>query len=118
MQKTHNKALQLTVKSAAPNVVLLFTATELGVSFSMPEAISQYQGISIEGIMNKSKAILLLSCCVAFNAIAAEQCETNFTKEGSFFKGKTFKTWSEVEGVSSADAYSFRVSLEVASLPL
>lgn len=55
--------------------------------------------------MNKSKAILLLSCCVAFNAIAAEQCETNFTKEGSFFKGKTFKTWAEVEGVSSAEAF-------------
>lgn len=55
--------------------------------------------------MIKSKAILLLSCFMAINAMAAEQCETNFTSQGSFFKGKTFKTWAEVEGVSSADAY-------------
>lgn len=55
--------------------------------------------------MNKSKVILLLSTCLTFNAMAAEQCEINFTKEGSFFKGKTFKTWAEVEGVSSANAY-------------
>lgn len=55
--------------------------------------------------MIKYKAILLLSCCVSLHAMAAEQCETNFTNEGSFFKGRTFKTWAEVEGVSSADAY-------------
>jgi hypothetical protein len=55
--------------------------------------------------MIKSKAILFFSCCLALNVTAAEQCEANFTKEGSFFKGRTFKTWADVEGVSSTDAY-------------
>lgn len=53
---------------------------------------------------NKILTIAFLGA-VAFPAFAAEQCETNFTSSGSFFKGKTFKTWAEVDGVDSADAY-------------
>lgn len=86
--------------------VALKPAAELGVSFPMPEASSKiFRALLIEGFMLNLKTILLLSCCVSLNSFAAEQCETNFTKEGSFFKGKTFKTWAEIEGVSSTDAF-------------
>lgn len=43
---------------------------------------------------------------------AAEQCETNFSSAGSFFKGKVFKTWADVPGVDSVNAYK-KVYLQV-----
>jgi hypothetical protein len=42
---------------------------------------------------------------IAASAFADEQCVTNFTSSGSFFKGKTFKTWADIDGVDSAEAY-------------
>ena len=54
------------------------------------------------------KKIYLLSVFVLFSAHVfadSEQCKTNFTKEGGFLSGTTFKTWAEVEGVESADAF-------------
>ncbi|BCD97747.1 hypothetical protein [Marinagarivorans cellulosilyticus] len=42
----------------------------------------------------------------ALPVFAADQCETNFTKEGGFFKGTTFKTWANIEGVTVGDAHS------------
>jgi hypothetical protein len=40
----------------------------------------------------------------AGNANAAS-CEENFSVEGSFFKGKQFKTWTELSGVSYDSAF-------------
>jgi hypothetical protein len=51
------------------------------------------------------KLHLLILSILAMPAFAADQCETNFTTEGSFFKGKTFKTWAIVEGVSKENAF-------------
>lgn len=31
---------------------------------------------------------------------ATRACVKNFTQEGSFFKGKTYKTWQEISGLS------------------
>ena len=56
--------------------------------------------------MNKSKVLLVACGFLSLHVFAAdEQCRTNFTKEGSFFSGTTFKTWAEVEGVEPADAF-------------
>jgi hypothetical protein len=54
------------------------------------------------------RSIYLLSAFTLLSAQAfgdAEQCKTNFSKEGSFLSGTTFKTWAEVEGVEPADAF-------------
>lgn len=55
--------------------------------------------------MFNMKWLVIFSVIFAAPAFAAEQCETNFTKKGNFFKGSTFKTWANVEGVSTSDAY-------------
>lgn len=56
--------------------------------------------------MLKSKYFLSAVAFLSLQVFAdAEQCKTNFTKEGSFFSGTTFKTWAEVEGVESAVAF-------------
>ncbi len=43
---------------------------------------------------------------VAVQASATEQCLANYSKEGSFFKGRTFKSWAEYPAVSSKDAFT------------
>ncbi len=46
---------------------------------------------------------LMLSLSSSY-AVAAQQCETNFKQEGSFFAGRRFSTWGDVP-VSPAIAY-------------
>ncbi len=54
----------------------------------------------------KSKYLLVAIALISVQAFSdTEQCKTNFTKEGSFLSGTTFKTWAEVEGVETADAF-------------
>ncbi len=56
--------------------------------------------------MFKSKYVLSVIALLSVQVFANdEQCKTNFTKEGSFLSGTTFKTWAEVEGVESAEAF-------------
>jgi hypothetical protein len=40
---------------------------------------------------------VLLTSVIAANGVLAAQCETNFTSTGSFFAGKTMKTFAIVE---------------------
>ncbi len=47
-------------------------------------------------------AFLLLSIPTL---VGANQCEINFTEEGSFIKGKTYKTWALFDNVQPTDAY-------------
>lgn len=53
------------------------------------------------------KKILIGIALLGFAGVASAkpQCEENFTVNGSFFKGKTFKTWAEVDGTTPTDAY-------------
>jgi hypothetical protein len=57
-------------------------------------------------------ALLLLGGAVA--PALARDCATNFTTEGSFFSGKSFKTWQEHSGVSYDNAFR-RVAQAVTS---
>ena len=65
--------------------------------------------------MNRYVLALLLAAFAPTLAFAtvAESCTANFTADGSFFKGKTFKTHIETTGVSFADAFR-RVAQAVA----
>ncbi len=62
--------------------------------------------------MKKLYTLLLLSCFMSLPA-AAEQCKTNFSSKGSFFKGKKFESWAEFEGISSASAFK-KISQQIA----
>lgn len=80
--------------------------------FSFGSAVSVY-GCKCHRTFNKHKVINMKKLfvgiallTVASAASAKPQCEANFTVDGGFFKGKTFKTWAEVDGVNSTDAYS------------
>lgn len=58
--------------------------------------------------MNMKIALLAISTglVVSGNAAALEgPCIDNYTKEGSFFSGRTFKSWAEYPTVSEADAF-------------
>jgi len=56
--------------------------------------------------MLKSKYILSAFALLSVQVFSdTEQCKTNFTKEGGFLSGTTFKTWAEVEGVDSTEAF-------------
>jgi len=56
--------------------------------------------------MNKNKILLIaIAGLFSANVAAAEQCEANFSEEGSFFSGKTFKTWADIKGTSYGKAY-------------
>ena len=48
---------------------------------------------------------------LAFDASAQKACETNYTKTGSFFAGRTFTTWDVVPNVTPADALK-RIQIE------
>ncbi|WP_313442417.1 hypothetical protein [Stenotrophomonas sp.] len=48
---------------------------------------------------------------LAFDASAQKACETNYTKSGSFFAGRTFTTWDVVPTVAPADALK-RIQIE------
>ncbi|WP_235649144.1 MULTISPECIES: hypothetical protein [Stenotrophomonas] len=48
---------------------------------------------------------------LAFDASAQKACETNYTKAGSFFAGRTFTTWDVVPNVTPADALK-RIQIE------
>jgi hypothetical protein len=50
----------------------------------------------------------------SINTAAAASCEENFVVEGSFLKGKQFKTWAEHTG-SNYDAAFRKVAQEVAA---
>lgn len=50
--------------------------------------------------------VAIALAAVAVQASAAEQCMANYSKEGSFFKGRTFKSWAEYPAVSSKDAFA------------
>ncbi len=41
----------------------------------------------------------------AVGSASARDCETNFVVEGSFFSGKSYKTWQEHSGVSYDNAF-------------
>jgi len=62
--------------------------------------------------MTAAMAVAIAS--VASIDTAAASCEENFVVEGSFFKGKQFKTWAEHTGVSY-DAAFRKVAQEVAA---
>ena len=56
--------------------------------------------------MNKKivlAAILALSLSSVF--AAGNQCENNFTEEGGFFSGSTYKTWATFDNVAPMKAY-------------
>ena len=60
--------------------------------------------------MNRSVALLLwmVLCAVLLSGVAladSSQCGDNFTVEGSFFSGKTYKTWAEFPGVKADYAF-------------
>lgn len=56
--------------------------------------------------MTKLKVALLFVGLFSAQLFASEQqCKTNFTVEGSFFKGKTYKTWAIVSNVPTSVAY-------------
>lgn len=43
---------------------------------------------------------------IIFPAVAfGSQCESNFTKEGGFFKGTTYKTWATFDSVKPSVAF-------------
>ncbi|OBU64621.1 hypothetical protein A9K58_17075 [Stenotrophomonas maltophilia] len=48
---------------------------------------------------------------LAFEASAEKACETNYSKNGSFFSGRTFTTWDVVPNVAPADALK-RIQIE------
>lgn len=50
-------------------------------------------------------SFILAASVYSLPSFSSEQCQENFTTTGSLFKGKTFKTWAEVDGVDSAEAY-------------
>lgn len=43
---------------------------------------------------------------IACGALAAEPCKDNFTAEGNFLTGKTYKTWAVLPGVRQDDAFA------------
>jgi hypothetical protein len=56
--------------------------------------------------MLRYKILACASLLISFQAFAdEEQCKTNFTKEGSFLSGTTYKTWAVVEGAEYSDAF-------------
>ncbi len=70
----------------------------------------------------RAMAILSLATLCGGPAVAAEKgneaaaprdCLAHFTEEGSFFKGKTYRTWQEFSGVTYDDAFR-RVAQAVA----
>ncbi|MFV0478560.1 MAG: hypothetical protein ACK5ME_12115 [Parahaliea sp.] len=48
---------------------------------------------------------LIVWAALSAPVLAEEPCESHFTKEGGFFKGTTFKTWADIKGISSSQAY-------------
>jgi hypothetical protein len=59
-------------------------------------------------MQHKAMFAAALLCVSFFAAVAnasAATCEDNFSVEGSFFKGKQFKTWAEHSGVSYDSAF-------------
>src|SRR5215207_1318686 len=76
------------------------------------------------GVKMKAIAIILVILVSTAMAWAGEEvtqapsddtreCEKNFTEEGSFFKGKTYKTWQEYKDVAFDSAFR-RVAQAVA----
>ncbi len=63
--------------------------------------------------MTAAVAVAIASVA-SINTAAAASCEENFAVEGSFFKGKQFKTWAEHTG-SDYDAAFRKVAQEVAA---
>lgn len=63
--------------------------------------------------MTAAVAVAIASVA-AINTAAAATCEENFVVEGSFFKGKQFKTWAEHTG-SNYDTAFRKVAQEVAA---
>jgi len=56
--------------------------------------------------MNRSAALLLWMVLLSGEALAdSSQCGRNFTVKGSFFSGKTYKTWAEFPGVKADFAF-------------
>ncbi|MDQ1120704.1 MULTISPECIES: hypothetical protein [Pseudoxanthomonas] len=50
-------------------------------------------------------ALLSVSLFAVAASASAASCEDNFSVEGSFFKGKQFKTWAEHSGVNYDSAF-------------
>jgi len=67
---------------------------------------SYLQGQTMNHTQHKTLSMmaLLLLACSATSA-AARDCDINFSVEGSFFAGKSFKTWQEHSGVSYDNAF-------------
>lgn len=78
-------------------------------SFSSAAAVYAhkcYRTFNKQKVIDMKKLIAGIALLTFAGAASAQQCEENFTVDGGFLKGKTFKTWAEVEGVNSTDAYS------------
>ena len=54
--------------------------------------------------MLRQAVVVVASVSIASSAFAG-QCEDNFTTEGSFFSGKTYKTSAQLASVKQPDAY-------------
>ena len=60
----------------------------------------------MENLLKLQKPLIALLATTAISAIAdTSQCKDNFTSEGSFFTGTTYKTWAEIGGLTTAEAY-------------
>ncbi|BFM05811.1 hypothetical protein [Halioxenophilus aromaticivorans] len=54
---------------------------------------------------NKLIAVSVLWLSTSACHTYASQCAENFSVEGNFLKGKTFKTWEEIASLNSQDAF-------------